>query len=115
MNGMLLLLLSETLPVSKIQMEMKTKEEKILKIIEKEFAVSLSQKDAELSLIDQRILEVRKCLNLVRTGAVISYYTPTQTKQSLNNDHLELHQTPVDPSELLHGLHHHLFVESFKC
>ena len=69
-------------------METKNKEEKILKIIEKEFAVSLAQKESELSLIDQRILEVRKSLNLVRSGAVINYYTPTQNKQSINTDHL---------------------------
>ena len=70
-----------------------TKSEKIVSIIEKEFAVSLSQKEAELSLIDQRILEVRKCLNLVRSGAVINYYTPTQPKQSLSSDQVSFHPT----------------------
>ena len=72
-------------------MDAEGREEKIVAIVEKEFAVSLAAKEAELSLIDQRILEVRKCLNLVRAGAVSNYYAPTQTKQTENSELVSFH------------------------
>ena len=84
-------------------MDAKSKEEKILQIIEKEFAVSLSAKDAELSLIDQRILEVRKCLNLLRSGAVNNYYATTQPQQTINNDSLVAFHPAV--RRQFHGKH----------
>jgi len=51
--------------------------DRVLSVVEREFAVSLRQKEQELATIDERILQVRKYLDLVRRGTVKKYYRET--------------------------------------
>jgi len=65
--------------------------DRVLSVVEREFAVSLQQKEQELATIDDRILQVRKYLDLVRRGTVKKYYRETQPQQTLNRPEVALH------------------------
>jgi len=56
------------------------KEERIIKVINKKFDEYIEERRSDLSLIDERILEVRKLLQLVRYVAVKENYAATQPK-----------------------------------
>lgn len=62
------------------------KEERIIKVINKKFDEYIEERRSDLSLIDERILEVRKLLQLVRYGAVKEYYAATQPKKHENSE-----------------------------
>ena len=54
--------------------------EKVTTIVEREFAVSVTDKEKEIFEIDRRLLQLRKALHLVRYGAVTNYYALTVDK-----------------------------------
>ena len=56
--------------------------EKVRKIVSREFDESIDEKTREIRTIDDRILEVRKALHVVRKGSVASYYSGSVPKQS---------------------------------
>lgn len=54
--------------------------EKVTTIVEREFSVSVTDKEKEIFEIDRRLLQLRKALHLVRYGAVTNYYALTVDK-----------------------------------
>ena len=54
--------------------------EKVTKVVEREFAVSIEDKEKEIFEIDRRLLQIKKALHLVRYGAVTNYYALTVDK-----------------------------------
>ena len=59
--------------------------EKVITIVEREFAVSVTDKEKEIFEIDRRLLQLRKALHLVRYGAVTNYYALTVDKVMKTN------------------------------
>ncbi|XP_040564720.1 uncharacterized protein [Lepeophtheirus salmonis] len=51
-------------------------------VIQREFSIALEEKEKELELIDERILQVRKSLQLIRYGAVVQFYDPLLPKRT---------------------------------
>ena len=54
--------------------------EKVVEVIKREYAKSLSEKEQEIEVIDQRILQVQKALQVVRYATVTNYYAQTVAK-----------------------------------
>ena len=54
--------------------------EKVTTVVEREFAVSVTDKEKEIFEIDRRLLQLKKALHLVRYGAVTNYYALTVDK-----------------------------------
>ena len=54
--------------------------EKVTKVVEREFAVSIEDKEKDIFEIDRRLLQIKKALHLVRYGAVTNYYALTVDK-----------------------------------
>jgi len=66
-------------------------EEKVVAVFDRQFALALQQKEEELATIDERILEVRRLMEVVRRGSVNNYYAPTQTPQSVTRPGVSFH------------------------
>ena len=54
--------------------------DKVTKVVEREFAMSVEDKEKEIFEIDRRLLQIKKALHLVRYGAVTNYYALTVDK-----------------------------------